>query len=453
MKKKETGVTVSNDSKQLTKSTKKAKKKKKAVSLTQNEVEAIYTLPDSDMISAIERKRVSNRYYLKISERFHVATFIVILIFAAFLIGAFIMFRSDITLENFRYLMRNVNFKLETRIPSSENDGIVYDAYDNRVFSDYRDYIATAGKSQLIISDITGNKSYAGSISYKTPVLRTSETYLACFDLCGNEFSLYTYFTQVKTDKTNYPIYDMSVSDNGYYAISTSDDLFAGIVEVYNNNFKQITRIKKNKYIVSADISKDGKNVVVARFGSNGQGVTISEIALHPTDSKDTVFTLTFEDTVPREARYLEDGTIAFLTTENLIFISPEGNTETAYSYKDKNVKSCFISKDSVLFYSSGIADTLSATLTDCMPGIEPAVFNAKGTCKLISKQNGKIYYYNGKTLTEFYRDGSKINTLEKTDIQGIISDADGNTLICGRTRIESADFPEKEIINNEHDS
>ena len=43
--------------------------------------------------------------------------------------------------------MRNVNFKLETRIPSSENDGIVYDAYDNRVFSGYRDYIATAGKS------------------------------------------------------------------------------------------------------------------------------------------------------------------------------------------------------------------------------------------------------------------------------------------------------------------
>ena len=92
MKKKETGVTVSNNGKQLTKSTKKAKKKKKAVSLTQNEVEAIYTLPDSDMISAIESKRVSNRYYLKISERFHVATFIVILIFAAFLIGAFIMF-------------------------------------------------------------------------------------------------------------------------------------------------------------------------------------------------------------------------------------------------------------------------------------------------------------------------------------------------------------------------
>ena len=355
------------------------------------------------------------------------------------------MYRSEITLENFRYLMRNVNFRLETKLPVSEYDGVIYDSVEDRSFATFKEYFATVGKSQLIISDKTGNKSYTGILNYKNPKLTSSETYLICYDMGGNDYSLYTYFTQVRTEKTSYPIYDVSVSDNGYYAIATKDDVYKGIVDVYNNNFKQITRIKKNKYIVSVDMDKDGGNVLVTSFFSNGQGEIVTEISLHPTDSKNAVFTVNFNGLVPCEARFLNDGTVAFVSTKELLFLSSNGATISSYEYGQADMKFYSIGPDSVALCSAGRKNTLNAEITDCFPNAEPIKYSADGPCVLISKLSGKLYFYNGKTLNEYDSEGKLTGSISRNDLQFILSDAENETYLCGNTRIEKAVFTEKE--------
>ncbi len=332
---------------------KKLARKKKRMTfdkLTQNEVENIYVLPNDDLVSTEERRELKNRYYLTVSGRFRVATWISVLLFAVYLGFMFFAYRDDITIENFRFLMRNVNFRLESAIPSSDRTtcGVIYTRDDNRVFAVYKDYFATVGNKRLVICDNAGNKAYNEKNSYSSPVLKASENYLLCFDRGGKNYSLYTYFNNIGEWDCEYPITDAAVSDSGYYAVATRDQSHFSVINVYNDRLKQIQKIMKNKYTTSVDIKSDGSELLVASFYTDENGQPITEIAVHPTDSTDARYTLTLRESICIEAAYLSDGSVAVICRDGVRFINNEGKIYKKSTFSGSNVLKYAIGCDAV---------------------------------------------------------------------------------------------------------
>ncbi len=320
---------------------KKERKDKDKYLLTQNEVENIYVLPPDDQQLIEETRELKNSYYLSVSSKFRIATWITVVLLAAWLAVMFFSYRDEITIENFRFLMRNVNFKIESDSSSADDEkcGIIYTRDDSRVFALYKDYFATVGSGRLIICDNSGNKAYNEKLDYSSPVLKSSSNYLLCFDRGGDDYSLYTYFNNIGEMTSDYPITDAAVCDAGYYAVATRDQSHYCVVNVYNDRLKLIQKISKNKYCVSVDINPDGSEVLVTSFSADDDGLSYAEIAVHPTDATEARFTLDFEGVIPYEARYFSDGSIILVCSDGARFISGEGKLVKFYSFDGGNIE------------------------------------------------------------------------------------------------------------------
>lgn len=308
--------------------------RKPSGTLTENEVENLYVLPPDDPTLEEERRELQSVYYLRISGRFRIAAWISVLIFALWLGMMFVAYRDEITVENFRFLMRNVNFRLEaSTVPSEDTGGIIYSRDDERVFAVYKDYFASVGNGRIMICDSSGNKAYDEKNSYSSPALRSSSSYLLCFDRGGNEYSLYSYFNSIGNEKFDYPITDAAISNSGYYAVATRDSSHYCIINVYSDNMKLVQKIRKNKYAVSVDISSDGSQVIVTSFYAGESGKSMTEVAVHSISSTETDFVITLEGTIPYEARYLDNGSIVFVGDDRICFIDKDGEISKELEY------------------------------------------------------------------------------------------------------------------------
>lgn len=390
--------------KALTKQEKrKADRKKKRYTfqkLTQNEVENLFTLPTDDEEFAEETKVVTNRSYLTLSGRLRIAAWATVLALAAFLIGMFYSYREEITVENFRFLMRNVNFRLESSIPSEENGGgLLYDRDTDRVFALYRDYVATVGNGRLTISDQYGNESYYEKLSYASPVLCPSKENLLCFDRGGTSYSLYNYFNNVGEGKCDYPITDAAISDSGIYALATREAHYYGTVLVYNKDSKLIQKIRKDKYIVSVDLSPDGKTVLVTSFYSSDQGQPVTEVASHPTSSTEADYILTLDGVLPYQARCLSDGSCALVCSDGVKFISSDGKVYNASTFAGQNVIKYEIGSDFVSYVSSSQSDASALSLTVLFPDKAKMTADTAGEPVLLSTSENCTYLYDGEFL------------------------------------------------------
>lgn len=343
-------------------------KRKPNGALTENEVENLYVLPPDDPTLEEEQRELQSVYYLKISGRFRIAAWISVLIFALWLGMMFIAYRDEITVENFRFLMRNVNFRLEaSTIPSEDTGGIIYSRDDGRVFAVYKDYFASVGNGRIMICDSSGNKAYDEKNSYSSPVLKSSSSYLLCFDRGGNEYSLYSYFNSLGSEKFDYPITDAAISDSGYYAVATRDRSHYCMVNVYSDSMKLVQTIRKNKYAVSIDISNDGSQVIVTSFYAGENGKSMTEVAVHSTSSTEPDFVITLEGTIPYEARYLENGSIVLVGDNKVCFIDKDGKItkELDYSSIDGSTISYKIGEDRVLLLIKSGADNIGSKVLE----------------------------------------------------------------------------------------
>ncbi len=342
--------------------------RKPSGALTENEVENLYVLPPDDPTLEEEQRELQSVYYLRISGRFRIAAWISVLIFALWLGMMFVAYRDEITVENFRFLMRNVNFRLEaSTVPSEDTGGVIYSRDDGRVFAVYKDYFASVGNGRIMICDSSGNKAYDEKNSYSSPALKSSNSYLLCFDRGGNEYSLYSYFNSVGNEKLDYAITDAAISNSGYYAVATRDNSHYCIVNVYSDSMKLVQTIRKNKYAVSVDISSDGSQVIVTSFYASERGESVTEVAAHSTSSTDTDFVITLEGTIPYEARYLEDGSIVLVGDDRVCFIDKEGKItkELYYSSIGGSTVSYKIGEDRVLLLIKSGADNISSMVLE----------------------------------------------------------------------------------------
>lgn len=426
--------------KALTKQEKrKADRKKKRYTfqkLTQNEVENLFTLPTDDDEFAEETKVVSNRYYLTVSGRLRIAAWATVLALAAFLIGMFYSYRDEITVENFRFLMRNVNFRLESSIPNEEDSGgLLYDRDANRVFASYRDYFATVGNGRLTISDRYGNESYYEKLSYANPVLCPSEGNLLCFDRGGTSYSLYTYFNNVGEGSCDYPITDAAISDSGIYAIATREAHYYGTVLVYNQSSQLIQKIRKDKYIVSVDLSEDGDYVLVTSFYSSNQGQPVTEIASHPTSTTEADYVLTLEGILPYRASYLSDGSCALVCSDGVKFISSGGKVYNTSTFVGQNVIKYEIGSDCVSIVGSSSSDASALTLTVLFSDGTEVSAKTVGEPVLLTVSEDYTYLYDGECLcTLCHADGNM--TRQVTELpQAILCDGE-NVYLCLYTRM-----------------
>ena len=287
--------------------------------------------------------KIYNERYLKKAAVFRYVRYGILILLVGFLLGMLNLFKEEITLENFRYLIRNADFELRTEL--GQSGSISYDSNPLNTFVMYKDYVAQLSDRQLAIYDDSGRTSYTGSLRYATPSLAASDKYLLAYDRSGGEYSLYTGFTQVHTASTAYPISDVDLSDEGIYVIATRSKDYFGVVEVYSNSFELMNKIQKNKYIASVDLSEDGETLLIASYYVGKTGICTELMVLSIYSDTPTLLT-TVEGRMPLEAAWISEDRFALVCDRGVNFYDQKGKLCGEYEISQKNLVEYSVSTD-----------------------------------------------------------------------------------------------------------
>ncbi len=378
---------------------------------------------------------VYNERYLKRAAVFRYLRYGIFLLLIVFLLGMLNLFKEEITVENFRYLLRNVNFELRTEM--GESGSISFDSNPQNTFAVYRDSLALLSDRRIAIYDPSGRSSYTGTLNYQSPALASSQRYLMAYDRTGGAYSLYVGFSQVHQGQTGYPISDVDLSDEGICVIASRSKEYFGVVEVYNASFQLMNKIQKNKYIASVDLAEDGRRLLIASYYVGDTGIC-TELMVLAIDSDQPSLLMTVEDTLPYEAAWMTDGSFALICDGGVRFYTEGGKLTARYAMDGKNLLEYQVSTDAksvALLYKEGSDSSLYRLCVLNEKGQSTVDRQFDRPVEQITYHDGAWLMLAGQTAYRIDRSGKRTEFTHDTPLRAMV--ARGDILyLCTATRV-----------------
>ena len=261
-----------------------------------------------------EESYPENEYYLKIASRFKWAKYIAAALTVVFFLAMISIFRKDITLENFRYLLRDMN--TDSTKYTNVYSTIYYDSVGDTDFALFRDYLAVVRPGDTLLYSSEGKTVLSVTNDYLSPHVLSADSYFLVYDFGQNtqQFSVMNAFSKLYDGKTSAPISGAAISPNGLFAFILRNSDFRGVVEIYDSDFDVISRVYTDRYVTHIAFNDDGTRLLIVSL-TDGGGNWVSEVSVVNPYNDESVFS------VPVPGEMLISG--AF--TGNIVTVSGDG--------------------------------------------------------------------------------------------------------------------------------
>jgi hypothetical protein len=377
-------------------------------------------------------------YFLTLADNYSKASHILFISLAVCLIFTLLFNSKLLTYNNFNYLLKDIDSAVE--IASENYNSISYTNDELRVTKSFRGGIVTASTTDIAIYTATGKKTLYANEIFVVPEIVSSQKYAIVYDLGGYNYNVYNSFANVHSQKCDYPISSISVSDSGLYAVSSRDNEHSSVVYLYDNDFNLInTYLFASKYVFSVSINSSGDRIAIitAEPAPEGDKFLTSVMICEP-GKKSDIATIELTQCIPYGSAFTESGDLQIICSNGLYILdSSNGAVKNKFEIKNDRALRVSIGK-----YGCAIAlANNSGTVNN-----EILVFNQHGTMIYnVEVMNGilDLEYY--KDYIFIYQQDSllKINVKNNKDTitpifdQGseIIVYNENNILICCQTK------------------
>lgn len=339
-------------------------------------------LPDTqkeNKISISEKKPKVNPYFLVLSGRFKTVKYITLCFLVVFLLTVVVLFREEITMENLRYLFKDL--EIGDNVSIGSNSEITYDADAQVKLSLYKGDLAIAGSTYFYLTDLQGNKRLNEDSMFSNPVVLSSEKYLLIYGLSEYTYSIYNTFSNLHTETFEYPITAAAISDKGMYAIVTRTTEYRSVVYLYDENFERIGAVYKDKYVTDVEFNNDGSELLIlSLFSQNGNFCT--EIVNYVPFSDKPSSSVIVENAMAIEAAYNKNNGYSVVYDDKIEFYDSEFFLRNTYVLSSNIVPiTTHIDDDyTVIVYNENIVGN----------DIKVLVFNTSGELLLESDVQGQ---------------------------------------------------------------
>ena len=202
--------------------------------------------------------------------------------------------------------------------------------YENGTFSDaalFEAGIAYADNDSLFLARPGSVTTMKHTLGYSSPVVETSDDYVLVYDRGGMQAVLANSATAVAELSLDSAIITGSMGQNGRFVLVTDEQGYRTAVAVYDTSGKEVFKYQSSEYyIVSADLSPDGKTLAALAFRQDG--VTLnSHVLFYDVSSGSLDADVTLEDTLGMALCY-SGNTAAVLCDDGLHMIDCGGEAE-----------------------------------------------------------------------------------------------------------------------------
>lgn len=318
----------------------------------------------------------TNEYFSSVAKRFRFAKYVTLLLLIVFVLTTLAFNRSEITVENLQYLMKFISFtNTETTISAPKINYASGDKIRLELFLGDLCYLSPKG---YYLYDSKGNTIMTDQIKYNDPILRVSEKYALCYDLGGNSYSVYNTFSQLTSGTASYSITDGDIADTGSFAIASSTREFRTAVEVYDSDFRLVSRILRENWLTDVKLSPSGKEIAVMTIGSeNGSFVTTIDLITIGQDSVRKSITF---DGIGYTIDYM-DGGFSVVLDEGIAFLDPDLGSVSYQKHGSTLVMTDCSQKYLTCVYSSGIIGN----------SYRAEIYDVTGRCVYDGEFDGKL--------------------------------------------------------------
>ncbi len=246
-------------------------------------------------------------HYTKLARRAALIRYTCLIFVVVFAVYSFSFHSDEITMANFRYMLKFIN--LGDEIDSPAGTLITFDGNEGNRGIIYKGDLAVLNEGGLTITGWDGDVLHKSAFSFDHPKMEIDGNYLYCYDLGGKELKIFNSYQQLdKTPTFNYPIHGLATSDNSNFAVISSEKGYRSVVYIYDSHFRQIyTSHSGTRYVSAVDISGDGKEFITAAYDSENANL-VTMISRFRVDTEGAIFTQQFKGEIPLGVYYTDDG-------------------------------------------------------------------------------------------------------------------------------------------------
>lgn len=203
--------------------------------------------------------------------------------------------------------------------------------YENGTFSDaelFEAGIAYADNDALFLARPGSVTTMKYTLGYSSPVVEASDNYVLVYDRGGMQAALTNSATAVAELTLDSAIITGSIGQDGRFVLVTDEQGYRTAVAVYDTSGKEVFKYQSSEYyIVSADLSPDGKTLAALAFLQDGVALN-SYVLFYDVSSGTLDAKVMLEDTLGMALCYPESSTAAVLCDDGLYLIDRSGESE-----------------------------------------------------------------------------------------------------------------------------
>ncbi|MBP5155248.1 MAG: hypothetical protein J6252_01555 [Clostridia bacterium] len=247
-------------------------------------------------------------HYIKLGRRAAFVRYTCLLLVVLFAVYSFMAHKDDITVENFRYMMKFVNIKEDAEKP--KGTVLRFDGSDASRGMIYKGDLAVLSESGLAIYGWDGETTLKDAVAFDYPKMLTNGDLLYCYDIGGKEIKVYNSYSrqETKIPPFDYPIHWVAASASGSFAVVSSAQGYRSAVYVYDKNYNLVySCLFGNKYADFVDISADGKEIIVTGHYAEKADMT-TFVSRYSVNSETPLTEYSFIGETPFGIYYTESG-------------------------------------------------------------------------------------------------------------------------------------------------
>lgn len=275
--------------------------------------------------------------YTSTSSRIKKIRYTIAVIFIIFVIFAVFSYREDLTVENFRYLMKFVDVR-PVSFGSAENAQINFESDSSTVASSFKEDLVVVSKTAVKIYDLSSKEILSDDVTLMRPAVSSSHKYFAVYDIGSKYVGIYNSFSKLWENDFEYPVYDVALDNKGNFCVITASKGYTSALKLYNNSFENVFNWRSaDKYALSADLFSESDNLMaVGTVRNNTMGDMVSSLVILSSKEEKPIATIDFESEMVVKTEFNSKGNIIFLTDKALRFFNKKGKllTETFFNSK-----------------------------------------------------------------------------------------------------------------------
>ena len=254
-------------------------------------------------------------YYAGVSAVYKVAQRALWLLFILFMILSITFNHSEITYDNFYYLIKD--FSGAADYEGNYYETLSYESDDRQHFILYRGGLASVSPSKIFVFTATGRRTLNTTASFSSPFMESSQKYILVYDTSGTTFSLYNSFARVYTETLEYPVSNAALAEDGSFVIVSRTADRRSVITVYNRSFKKVSELKADYFVFDIVVSRERDMLAILSYDvGNGTGRTT--LSVRDLSTMEETQALHFDGEFPMACGFLENEGFAIMTNQHI---------------------------------------------------------------------------------------------------------------------------------------